>query len=761
MPPEPLPWDRRDFFKERKRERSSESIGSVSRWRENPHHGREFFRSRPPGHGKQGGWHNFSQEPGHGFMPSRSNEKIFGDENCRPYGSRADGKFSRNGRENRGSFSQKDWRGQSLENGSPPNGPGRPIPVSDQRSVDDMLPCNSHPNSESANASDQIHSKGQHDKIDSGNGLGTGQRLERENSMGSIDWKPLKWSRSGSLTSRGSGFSHSSSSKSMGVDSSEVHAELEPRDGTPVWSPSGDAVACATSAAPSEETNSRKKARLGWGEGLAKYEKKKVDGPDDSATKHGMVVCVNTEPLRSHVPILSDKSPRFTAFSECASPGTPPSSVGCSSSPGIEDKPPVKGENIDSDTGKLSGSPRLLSQNRVDGIAFNLENTEAIPIANLSSSLGDLLQSDNPDSVDSSFFERSTAMNKLLVWKGDVLKALEMTESEIDLLENELKSLTSESRNCWPCLAGPSPLQGECQAKPCEEHLRNTGGGLRPAPLQLVSSGGMIAKEAIGGLEEVHGQLKDEDIDSPGTVTSKFVEPHRSVNTDAMSESVKHGGSNLDLNASKSGNQEVTCSVYVSNGEKEESLSDCDSGGQLMAYKSCTAPVGVSLHSAREEKLYDLILASNKDSASKASDVFNKLLPSDRCRVNIFTASSVSSSQNDPLIQEKFATRKRFVRFKQRVITLKFRAFQHLWKEDMRLLSIRKHHTKSQKRLELSSRTPHNYQKHRSSIRSRFSSPGKINSIFAFLYASSFFCNFSTYYGVENVKLHWDETSPT
>ncbi|XP_057485880.1 LOW QUALITY PROTEIN: uncharacterized protein LOC130772157 [Actinidia eriantha] len=710
MPPEPLPWDRRDFFKERKRERSSESIGSVSRWKEIPHHGREYFRTKPPGHGKQGGWHNFSQEPGHGFTPSRSNEKIFGDENCRPYGSRADGKFSRNSRENRGSFSQKDWRGQSWQNGSPPTGPGKPILVSDQRSVDDIMLYHSHPNSDSVNTSDQIHSKGQHDKKENVNGLGTGQRLEKENTMGSIDWKPLKWSRSGSLTSRGSGFSHSSSSKSMGVDSSEANAELEPRDGTPVRSPSGDAVACATSAAPSEETNSRKKPRLGWGEGLAKYEKKKVDGPDDSATKNGMVVCVNKEPLRCHVPMLFDKSPRFTAISDCGSPGTP-SSVGCSSSPGMEDKPPVKGENIDSGTGKLSGSPRLLSWNCVDGIAFNLENTEPIPIANSSSSLGELLQSDNS----------STAMNKLLVWKGNVLKALEMTESEIDLLENELKSLTSESRNCWPCIAGPSPLQGECQTTPCELVI-NTRGSLRPAPLQLVSSENIIAKEAIGGLEEAHGQLKDEDIDSPGTVTSKFVEPLRSVNTDVLSESVKHDGSNLDLDASKSGNQEVTCSVYGSNGEKEESLSDCDSVGLLMASKSSAAPVGASLHSSREEN-YMIILASNKGSASKASDVFNKLLPSDRCHADILRASSVSSSQNDPLIQEKFATRKRFVRFKQRVITLKFRAFQHLWKEDMRLLSIRKRHAKSQKRLELSSLTPHNYQKHRSSIRSRFSSP--------------------------------------
>ncbi|GFZ14789.1 duplicated homeodomain-like superfamily protein [Actinidia rufa] len=303
------------------------------------------------GHAKQGGWHNFS-EPGHGFTPSRSNEKIFGDENCKPSGSSADGKFSRNSRENRGSFGAR-------------------------RIGEVILGRMVH-----GKWSWQTDSEDQNNKTGN-NGLGTGQILERENSMGSIDRKTLNWTCSGSLTSR------------------------------------GDAVACATSAAPSDETNYMKKPRLGRGEGLAKYEKKKVEGPDDSATKNGMVVCVNTEPSHSNGSILSDKSLGFM-FSDCASPGTP-SSVACRSSP------------------------------------------------------------------------------------------------------------------------GPSSSQRECQAKPCEDLVVNTGGSLRPAPLQLVSSGDMIAKEATGGLEEGRGQLKDEDIDSPGAVTSKFVEPHRSVNAAAVSESVKHG----------------------------------------------------------------------------------------------------------------------------------------------------------------------------------------------------------------------------
>uniref|UniRef100_A0A5B7AWQ3 SANT domain-containing protein n=1 Tax=Davidia involucrata TaxID=16924 RepID=A0A5B7AWQ3_DAVIN len=729
MPPEPLPWDRKDFFKDRKHERSSDSLGPVSRWRETSHHGsssRDFarwgsaeFRSRPPGHGKQGGWHLSSEESSHGFMSSRSNEKILEDESFRLSVSRGDGKYIRNSRENRVSFSQKDCKGHSWESGASPNSSGRLHDVSDQRSVDDMLTYNPRTHSDFVNTWDQLHFKDQHDKCGGVNGLGTGQRFERENSLVSIDWKPLKWTRSGSLSSRGSGFSHSSSSKSIGVDSNEAKAEIQHRNVTPIQSPSGDAVACVTSAAPAEEMSSRKKPRLGWGEGLAKYEKKKVDGPDDGATKNGMVTCGSTEPIHSHVSNLADKSPRVTGFSDCASPATP-SSVACSSSPGMEDTQ-FKAGSIENDNSNIISSPNLTSQNHVEGLAFNLENVELTPITNLSSLLSELLQSDDPSSEDSSFV-RSTAMNKLLVWKGDISKALEMTESEIDLLEIELKSLISESGYSCPCPASSSSLPGECQAKPCEEPGAVSNSVPRPAPLQFVSSGDMVVEKVVGALEGA--EVKHEDIDSPGTVTSKFVNSVSAVKAASPSDTGKHAECSGDLDASRFRNLEVNCSVYVSSEEKTgvSASGDCT---QLTASYSCATPsTDVRLYCDGEDTLYDLILASNKDSANRAIEVFNKLLATDQCRFDISRATSVSCRQNDTLIKEKFAMRKRFLKFKERVISLKFRAFQHLWKEDMRLLSIRKYRAKSHRRFELSSRTTHSgYQKHRSSIRSRFSSP--------------------------------------
>lgn len=257
------------------------------------------------------------------------------EEDIRPSISRGDGKYGRNSRENRGGFGQRDWRGHSWEptNGSM-NLPRRPQDVNnDQRSADDALAYSSHPHSDFGNAWDQHHLKDQHDKMGGVNGVGAGPRCDRENSLG--DWKPLKWARSGSLSSRGSGFSHSSSSRSMGgAESHETKAELQPKSAAANESHSGEAAACATSSVPSEDTTSRKKPRLNWGEGLAKYEKKKVEVPDSSANKDGPVLSAsNTEPCNFLSPSLVDKSPKVAGFSECASPATP-SSVACSSSPG-------------------------------------------------------------------------------------------------------------------------------------------------------------------------------------------------------------------------------------------------------------------------------------------------------------------------------------------------------------------------------------------------------------------------------------------
>ncbi|CAK9152242.1 unnamed protein product [Ilex paraguariensis] len=391
---------------------------------------------------------------------------------------------------------------------------------------------------------------------------------------------------------------------------------------------------------------------------------------------------------------------------------------------GLEDNRFVKGINVYNDSTVLSGSPGLVPQDHSEGLPFNLENLDLSSVTNLKTNMGssirELLQSDDSSLVDCGCV-RSTAMNQLLVLKGDILKAIEMTESEIDLLENELKSFSSEPGNNCPCPA----LQMEYHAKPCEELGAASNLIPRPASLQIDSSEDMHMERPLNAPEKELVEVKDDDIDSPGTVTSKFFEPLSLQKAVSLSNRVRDGGECSGMDTTRSCNLEVKCSVYDQSEDKTGFDSACRDGSQLTPNNSlATLSTDGSSFCDREDFLYDLIFASNKHFADRASEVFNKLLPTNQCHIDISGVDSLYCSQNGFLIKEKFVMRKRFLRFKERVLALKWRAFQHLWKEDVRLLSIRKYRAKSQKKFDLSLRPVHTgYTKHRSSIRSRFSYP--------------------------------------
>ncbi|XP_019427603.1 PREDICTED: uncharacterized protein LOC109335840 isoform X2 [Lupinus angustifolius] len=719
MPPESLHWDRKEFLKERKHERS-QSLGSLARWRDSSHH-RDFTRwgspdfRATPGHGKQGGWHLFSEESGHRYGVSRSRDKIL-EADIKPSSvSRGDGRYGKYNRENRGPFGLRDWRGHSLETtNSSLNMSRRPPDVKNDQRSDVALTYSSHPHSDFVNNWDQHHSKDQHDNMCGVNGFGTGPRCGRGKSLGSIDWKPLKWTRSGGLSSRGPGFRHCSRSRSMGgEDSYEVKIESQPKNGTTNESHSSKVAACVTYSAPSNDKACRKKPRLNWGEGLAKYEKKKVDGPD---------VCENTgspvsnrEPFNSLSPHNSvHKSPKVSGFSECESPATPPPSAACSSSPGVGDKLFEKTVTVDNDVSNLTISG---FQNHLQRFSLNLEKLDIDSLNDMGASITELIQCDDPCSFDSDLVS-SSAMDKLLIWKADISKVLERTELEIDSLETELKSLKSESGDS--CLR-PAPALGSqlvCHnEKPCEEYAVVSDQVLWPEPLKKVSSGDLLVdkRPLSTNLRGSHEHNKEEDIDTPGTSTSKFEEALPLTEVVSSCDTRTYGNFSGDLDAMQS--TSVKCLGPCATKEVA-SLSAYGDGNTSMDARS-----GSSLCLSSEDILYNTIISSNKESADRACGVFANLLPKECCEIGNTGGSSDSLSHT--FIMEKFVERKRFARFKEKVITLKFKALRQLWKEDMRLLPMRKCRPKSHKRHELSVRSTCNgIRKNRSTIRPRFSFPG-------------------------------------
>ncbi|KZV37374.1 hypothetical protein F511_01242 [Dorcoceras hygrometricum] len=738
MPPEPYPWDRRDF---RKHERSGSDPrfgggfggSGPPRWRDqqhynappahrtsyhqNHHHQQQQrwysdFRTRslPPVHGKQAGWHNYPDEGSQAFLPfgSRFSDRNIEEENFRSYRSFSDGgRHGRNSRENRVSFSQKDWKAASWETFAAST-PGRPNnELNDQRLVENnkksdesncVTDCLKSENlSQPSDSLNQLEPscplrKEQQDK-DSGNsdglcanGLESTGKLEKENCLSSVDWKPLKWSRSGSLSSRGSSLS-SSSSKSMAVDSSEIVTEIQENKTVPAQSPIAEAATCVMTAAPasSEETSSRKKPRLGWGEGLAKYEKKKVDSPEDGAARNGLAISLSSieETVPSHDMNLLDKSPRVAGFLDFSSPATP-SSVGCSSSTGIEEKESHRAVNMDHDTANLSCSPSIVSQTLNERPIFNLENLELTSFASVSSLICDLLQSDDLSSKGSNYLG-ANSMNKLLLWKVDLLKALETTETEIDSLETELKSLIPGLGDSHPHPDSSSLQPKKFLLKPCKEQGTSSNFTHKPTPLYLVSSRDVFVESTLGVVEDAHVRLKSENFDSPSSATSKYIEV-ASSGDDVYPSQTSQGSVNLDVKNPRNLNEN-----YVGNGVRDEENVGRADNFEVICLNRCS-----DLSSVMDDDIcdiYDSILASNRVSANGASEALYKLLPSKQC----FTGSKVSCLHSVPsLIKKKHFMRKQFLRFK------------HFWNEG-RLVSVRKLQAKSHKKLDLVGHKKHRY----------------------------------------------------
>ncbi|XP_051121696.1 uncharacterized protein LOC127245090 [Andrographis paniculata] len=143
-------------------------------------------------------------------------------------------------------------------------------------------------------------------------------------------------------------------------------------------------------------------------------------------------------------------------------------------SAGIEEKESIKPANSDNSTANLCCSPGIMPLDYQEGTWFNVENLELSSIANLSLFINDLLQSSDPNSLETGYV-RTSSMNKLLVCKVDILKALEVTESEIDSLETELKTLSAGCNSCHPCPAACHLKSGEPLLEPCEEHAAASG----------------------------------------------------------------------------------------------------------------------------------------------------------------------------------------------------------------------------------------------------------------------------------------------
>ncbi|KAG9140766.1 hypothetical protein Leryth_006950 [Lithospermum erythrorhizon] len=380
--------------------------------------------------------------------------------------------------------------------------------------------------------------------------------------------------------------------------------------------------------------------------------------------------------------------------SNCASPATP-SSLPCSSSPAHLSFPWYR--------------------------AKKLTKLDLTSISHLNSCIEELLQSDFP-TVDSSFV-KSTAMNKLLLLKNNISKAVETAETEIELLENELKMIISELERCDNHICASSSVPVACFSNPYEDHSGASKAVQRPAGLHVVVDSNVASNDD-------HLVVEDADVDSPGSATSNSIEVSLSKDV-SPPEMLREIEDSEDPDLSMSNLEMEHEMDHLAKGKPD----GVSSGGIDSELVTSVSSSNDSLDFCKEEFSHEFVLPSKRDFKQLASEVIHKLLPSNGYNFD-FSSVVESSCVQDDFVKERFLRKKYYYKVKEKILSLKFKLLRHLWKEDMQILYLKKLRGKTQKKFDFSSwKLNNSYKKHFPSIRSRCSPTGK--EPYASLYAPS------------------------
>uniref|UniRef100_A0ACD5W4V5 Uncharacterized protein n=1 Tax=Avena sativa TaxID=4498 RepID=A0ACD5W4V5_AVESA len=781
MPPPPP--DRRDFlYRDGRRHDGGDPLPPPAptppRWRDSPYHPppppplRDHARPSPrrtassassEGYYRQGAGaydRSYPDEP-LGYTPSRSDrywlEEEGGGGGYKGF-SRYGGGGRREGRDMRGSYRRSPFR--SYGGDFPRSHQEPPLRRSPLRSV--AVPISYDPPSDRADREDREH----HTRV--------------------TPWRPLRRRehRSDAGDAAGAG--------ALSVGQSTA-AKAASEKNAPDQSVDAAAQQMAEDEAP------RKKPRLGWGQGLAKYEKRKVPGssepdepvapgsPDDvkqkvdvgaaapasapsaspvaapppssapcaspvaapapasapcaspvAALAPSAAPCASlaaapapsSAPCASPVaapapsaapcaslaaapcasPVAAPPAPSsIPASAPCASPvaaPTPsPSSAPASTSPVPEDKSCELTANMATLSNKDIPGAEVQAYN--DEIPVKLGQLDGDPIGSLANVLAELLQHEDSCSGDS---RRLTNTNKLSLLKENIAKELEKTELEIDLLECELKTLNTESENAKN--PSPSDETSKVVVKPetCETSspLKEQG-DLTPRKICLDQSADPSVVELMeietAPLHNVIAVSSEESVACPGVA-----KPQLAAAADVAPLKPSEGIGSPHIDAESPRQDSSPCHDNVNSGE-----ADGDNG---LSTRPCS-------HHVDSNNLIPSIIAANNEIAKEFNELVFKPLPADHPCLDLSASSHFSSQRkNDLSIRKKLAIHKTKLRFKEQALTFKFKVLRHLWKEDVRLLAVRKQRPKSSKRSDQSNRSSHSgSQRQRSSNRSRLGMP--------------------------------------
>ncbi|OQU77313.1 hypothetical protein SORBI_3009G027300 [Sorghum bicolor] len=489
-----------------------------------------------------------------------------------------------------------------------------------------------------------------------------------------------------------------------------------------------------------EDEAPRKKARLGWGQGLAKYEKQKVQGPVDPAEAvadgspadgEQKTASLAPAPTPTPVPSVAPVPPAAPVPDPVPAPAppAPPAApvllsapVGCSSPvtapPYCSSAPEDKSCEMMPNTVTNSTKDVLEADDKTFNNEFSikLDQLGDDPVSSLANMLVELIQHDDSCSGDSN---GPTSTCKLLLLKENISKEIEKTELEIDSLEGELKSVNTEAL---------TTLEGSPTGVPHTENLSPSSGTSKvPGSVEICDTSDMIREpgELIGSPKVP--VVQDADVKGADMMEIEAAPVHNAKTVPSEESAVSPGVAEgkacaaADLSSLKA---------------SEEAGSQNDIDNDRLETSSCHAnadSMEIELSDDHKSDLLSSVTSANNDIAKEMNEVLFKSLPGDTPDLEMLASSHLlSQRKSDLIVKERLGVRKTRLRLKEQILTMKFKAYRHLWKEDVRLLSAKKQRSKSNKRIDQSNRTSQiGSQRQRSSNRSRLAMPAGNLSTFS------------------------------
>jgi len=342
------------------------------------------------------------------------------------------------------------------------------------------------------------------------------------------------------------------------------------------------------------------------------------------------------------------------------------------------------------------------------------------PVNSLANMLVELIQHDDSCSGDSN---GPTSTRKLLLLKESISKEIEKTELEIDSLEGELKSVNTEA---------VTALEGSPTGVTHTENLSPSSGTSKvPGSVEICDATDMIKEpgELIGSPKVP--VVQDADVKGADMMEIEAA-PVRNAKTVPSEESAVSPGvaegkacAAADLSSLKA-SEEAGSQNDIDNDRLE--TSSCHANADSMKIEvSDDLPVMQCTYHDHKSDLLGSVTSANNDISKEMNEVLFKSLPADTPGLEMLASSHLlSQRKSDLIVKERLGVRKTRLRLKQQILTMKFKAYRHLWKEDVRLLSAKKQRSKSNKRIDQSNRTSQiGSQRQRSSNRSRLTMPGQ------------------------------------